>query len=190
MAFQSGVAAEGSGPHVALTWVVALVLVSCVALFVLLLAVELYRSYRFARRVVHAVRKASASAKRRLSRVGSVVSLPLAPGGGVQATGSLSIDAGAAKASRVPASAAWVSNPLRTTGPQALSPGPPPPPPPPATMPPLCAGTSPAGSVGKVPVGSGVSGSSSGSGTGSGSQRALEHKDSDQALRVQRMQSR
>jgi amino acid transporter len=50
MAFQSGVTAEGSGPHAALTWTVALVLVTCVGLFMGMLALEVYRSYRFARR--------------------------------------------------------------------------------------------------------------------------------------------
>lgn len=50
MAFQSGVTAEGSGPHAALTWTVALVLVTCVGLFMGMLTLEVYRSYRFARR--------------------------------------------------------------------------------------------------------------------------------------------
>jgi hypothetical protein len=51
MAFQSGVTVPGTGSHTALTWVVALVLVACVALFNAMLAREVYRSLRYARRV-------------------------------------------------------------------------------------------------------------------------------------------
>lgn len=54
MAFQSGVAAVGSGPHLALTWLVAIVLVACITLFLGMLAVEVWRSVRFARRVADA----------------------------------------------------------------------------------------------------------------------------------------
>jgi hypothetical protein len=59
MAFQSGVTSVGSGPHLALTWLVAIVLVSCICLFFGMLAVELWRSVQFARRVASVVRKAS-----------------------------------------------------------------------------------------------------------------------------------
>jgi hypothetical protein len=62
MAFQSGVAAVGSGPHLALTWLVAIVLVTCIALFLGMLGVEIWRSVRFARRVA-AARRVSVSAK-------------------------------------------------------------------------------------------------------------------------------
>jgi hypothetical protein len=58
MAFQSGVAAVGSTPHLALTWLVAVVLVACILLFLGMLSVEVWRSVQFARRV-HAIRKAS-----------------------------------------------------------------------------------------------------------------------------------
>jgi hypothetical protein len=58
MAFQSGVAAVGSTPHLALTWLVAVVLVACSLLFLGMLSVEVWRSVQFARRV-HAIRKAS-----------------------------------------------------------------------------------------------------------------------------------
>jgi hypothetical protein len=61
MAFQSGVAAVNSTPHLALTWAVAVVLVGCVALFLGMLGVEVWRSVHFARRV-HSVRKASIKA--------------------------------------------------------------------------------------------------------------------------------
>jgi hypothetical protein len=44
MAFQSGVAAVDSTPHLALTWLVAVVLVTCVALFLGMLAVEVWHS--------------------------------------------------------------------------------------------------------------------------------------------------
>ncbi len=49
MAFQSGVAAVNSSPHLALTWLVAIVLVACVALFVGMLAVEVSGRARFVR---------------------------------------------------------------------------------------------------------------------------------------------
>jgi hypothetical protein len=62
MAFQSGVAEVGSGPHLALTWLVAIVLVTCIALFLGMLGVEIWRSVRFARRV-SAARRVSVSAK-------------------------------------------------------------------------------------------------------------------------------
>jgi hypothetical protein len=58
MAFQSGVATVGSTPHLALTWLVAVVLVACIFLFLGMLAIEVWRSVLFARRV-HAVRRAS-----------------------------------------------------------------------------------------------------------------------------------
>jgi hypothetical protein len=58
MAFQSGVAEVGSGPHLALTWLVAIVLVACIGLFAGMLAVEVWRSARFAHRMT-AIRKVS-----------------------------------------------------------------------------------------------------------------------------------
>ncbi len=60
MAFQSGVAAVNSTPHLALTWLVAIVLVACIFLFLSMLSVEVWRSVQFARRM-HAVRKASSA---------------------------------------------------------------------------------------------------------------------------------
>jgi hypothetical protein len=62
MAFQSGVAEVGSGPHLALTWLVAIVLVTCIALFGGVLAMEVWRSMRFAHQVA-AARKVSVVAK-------------------------------------------------------------------------------------------------------------------------------
>jgi hypothetical protein len=50
MTFQSGVTAAGSGPHTALTVLVAAVLVGCVTLFLGMLAREVWNSVRFARR--------------------------------------------------------------------------------------------------------------------------------------------
>jgi hypothetical protein len=69
MAFQSGVAAVNSTPHLALTWLVAVVLVACILLFVGMLSIEVWRSVQFARRM-HAVRRASivSSPVRRASR--------------------------------------------------------------------------------------------------------------------------
>ncbi len=57
MAFQSGVAAVGSAPHVILTWLVAFVLVACILLFFGMVVLEVWRSVQFARRV-HAMRSA------------------------------------------------------------------------------------------------------------------------------------
>jgi hypothetical protein len=62
MAFQSGVAEVGSGPHLALTWLVAIVLVTCVALFLGMLGAEIWRSARFAGRMA-AARRALAVTK-------------------------------------------------------------------------------------------------------------------------------
>ncbi len=63
MAFQSGVAEVGSGPHLALTWLVAIVLVTCIALFVSMLAMEVWRSIRFAHQVAVAKKASSSAAK-------------------------------------------------------------------------------------------------------------------------------
>ena len=49
MTFQSGVTAVGSNVHLALTYIVAIVLVLCVGCFVGILAVEVLRSVQFAR---------------------------------------------------------------------------------------------------------------------------------------------
>lgn len=83
MTFQSGVAAVGGGAHLALTWLVALVLVSCISLFAGMLVLEVWRSVRFARTVAVAARKAAqATGPRRATRasVGFVVTNPLKAG--------------------------------------------------------------------------------------------------------------
>jgi hypothetical protein len=81
MAFQSGVTVEGSGPHSVLTWLVAVVLVSCIGLFAGMLAVEVWRSVQFARRVATVVRKASVTSGPRRSSTrastGWIVTNPL-----------------------------------------------------------------------------------------------------------------
>jgi hypothetical protein len=72
MTFQSGVAAVGGAPYLTLTWLVATVLSACIALFLGMLALEVWRSVRFARRVL-AVRKGHAGTSAgagRVSRVG------------------------------------------------------------------------------------------------------------------------
>ncbi len=61
MTFQSGVAAVDGAPYKALTWLVAIVLVGCIALFLGMLGAEVWRSVRFARTVL-AVRKVSTGA--------------------------------------------------------------------------------------------------------------------------------
>lgn len=152
MAFQSGVTAEGSGSHTSLTWAVALVLVACVSIFVGMLALEVYRSYRFARRAVAAVQRVVQAGKRRLS-----IGTPAASGGAAPVAGSavsgssgssgLPMNGGVVNqaVSAPPAvsavsrshAAEWVTNPLRRAGPRALTVAepattPPPPPPPPA----------------------------------------------------------
>jgi hypothetical protein len=77
MAFQSGVTTAGSGSHVALTWAVALVLVTCVCIFMGMLALEVYRSYRFAR-LVGTVRRASMTPG---SQLGHAIGMALREGG-------------------------------------------------------------------------------------------------------------
>jgi hypothetical protein len=58
MAFQSGVAAEGSGPHLTLTYAVAIVLVASVCTFFVMLGREIYRSAKFAHRARTSRRRA------------------------------------------------------------------------------------------------------------------------------------
>jgi hypothetical protein len=60
MAFQSGVAAAGSGPYVLLTWAVALVLVGSVLVFVVAFVLEAVRAVRFSR-MVRAMERRSSS---------------------------------------------------------------------------------------------------------------------------------
>lgn len=84
----------GSGPHLVLTWLVAVVLVVCIGLFAGVLGVEVWRSVRFARQVAAVMQRASASSgPRRASR---------AAGG--------------------PAVVGWiVANPLKESAPRAIS---------------------------------------------------------------------
>jgi hypothetical protein len=144
MAFQSGVTVEGSGPHAALTWVVALVLVTCVAIFMVMLAMEVFRSYRFARRVARA-------AKSRRGTLGAQSARPVAHTSRITTTGSvaskaIAVSTAAAASSGMNAApvsssnrSAWTTNPLRVVGAGVAGGGgvappplPPPPPPPPA----------------------------------------------------------
>ena len=62
MTFQSGVTAVGGRPYYLLTYVVAIVLVACVSAFVSVLGLEVWRSVRFARKLKHVKRQATASA--------------------------------------------------------------------------------------------------------------------------------
>jgi hypothetical protein len=59
MAFQSGVTAVGSGPHLLLTYAVAVVLIACVAVFAGMLTLEVWNSLRFARRARKTIRRAA-----------------------------------------------------------------------------------------------------------------------------------
>jgi hypothetical protein len=71
MAFQSGVAAVNSTPHLALTWLVAIVLVSCILLFLGMLALEVWRSVRFARHMLALTKSPAAEARARVGGGGS-----------------------------------------------------------------------------------------------------------------------
>jgi hypothetical protein len=64
MTFQSGITAAGSRSYYTLIYVVAIVLVACVSMFLGVLALEVWRSLRFAKRV---------DKHRRRSRVASVL---------------------------------------------------------------------------------------------------------------------
>jgi hypothetical protein len=60
MTFQSGVAEVGTGPHLFLTYMVAVVIVGCMVLFFTVLSVEVYKSVRFAARASATLRTVSA----------------------------------------------------------------------------------------------------------------------------------
>ncbi len=62
MAFQSNVAVSGGTAHTALTWVVALVLITSVLAFFGILALEVWRSVVFARKASAAVKRTSVAA--------------------------------------------------------------------------------------------------------------------------------
>jgi hypothetical protein len=61
MVFQSGVAAEGGGPHLTLTYAVAVVLVASVGTFATMLGLEVWNSVRFARKARSTRRASGAS---------------------------------------------------------------------------------------------------------------------------------
>lgn len=142
MAFQSGVATVGSGPHVVLTWLVAVVLVTCIGLFVGVLSVEVWQSIKFARRVAVVMRKAASTSgpRRATSVIRSSESASLPAAGGWIVSNPLNLkdpisgppQAGSSHVSAAPASVS-VGAP-RTVGdiPAGAS-APRAPPPPPAT---------------------------------------------------------
>jgi hypothetical protein len=171
MAFQSGVTASGSGSHTLLTWLVALVLIGCVVVFMAMLALEVFRSWRFARHM-GALRRRSAAvggAVRQLSRRLSGVPLPSAGASGATTAGlsasGIGAGAGTGAGAATPtasrhqsSSSAWTTNPLRASAAPAsggtavalvrsmsvLAPSPPPPsPPPPPPLPPRVVSTGP-----------------------------------------------
>jgi hypothetical protein len=140
MAFQSGVTAEGSGSHTILTWAVALVLVACITLFLAVLVAEVFRSYRFATRLVD-IRRSSVVGRQKAGDplTGRRVAL------GASRIKDASTDVTVAWTSLVPGGR---SGPACSTGPVSgrgkatptgMSPRlvPPPPPPPPPGPPPL-----------------------------------------------------
>lgn len=67
MVFQSGVAAEGGGPHLTLTYAVAVVLVASVGTFTCMLGLEVWNSVRFAHKARSTRRASQASPALRLS---------------------------------------------------------------------------------------------------------------------------
>ena len=134
MTFQSGVTESGSGGHTALTVLVALVLVGCVALFVAMLGREVWNSARFARRQ----RRIRVAASGKRPRVVD----------GPSPLGASGVPSGRAQA------ALWTLNPLKGGStapglPPPLAALPPPPPPPGPPPPPV--GSSPA--MGAAPAG-------------------------------------
>jgi hypothetical protein len=146
MAFQSGVATVGSGPHVVLTWLVAVVLVTCIGLFVGVLSVEVWQSIKFARRVAVVMRKAASTSgpRRATSVIRSSESASLPAAGGWIVSNPLNLkdpisgppQAGSSHVSAAPASVPFLSvGAPRTVGdiPAGASAPRAPPPPPPAT---------------------------------------------------------
>jgi hypothetical protein len=125
MTFQSGVAEVGTGPHRFLTYVVALVIVGCMVLFFAVLAVEVYKSVRFAARASATLRRVSMAQGAARPAPAAKVHPPASP---------------------------WITNPLKDTAARSSGspapgdtraasratprfPPPPPPPPPPPHVP-------------------------------------------------------
>jgi hypothetical protein len=124
MTFQSGVTTPGSGPHKVLTWTVAFVLVTAVSFFVGLLAVEVWRSVLFARRVTSMVRRASTTSGPRRASIhggphsgaGWIVSNPLKDGSGSPAALVAPAAAGASGAPTQPGSGPRPTGSTNTSG--------------------------------------------------------------------------
>jgi hypothetical protein len=130
MTFQSGVTTPGSGPHTALTVLVALVLVGSVLLFLAMLAREVWNSIRFARRQQQARAAAikrrqsampeAATVKRTAASGGSHGAAPTRVGGGGGSVDpNLSTGPSLSNVSTTPSSRAtgstgtWTTNPLK-----------------------------------------------------------------------------
>jgi hypothetical protein len=77
MVFQSGVAAEGGGPHLTLTYAVAVVLVASVGTFACMLGLEVWNSVRFARKARSTRRASQASPALHLSPRTSASAAPV-----------------------------------------------------------------------------------------------------------------
>jgi hypothetical protein len=115
MAFQSGVAAEGSGPHLTLTYAVAIVLVAFVCTFFAMLGREIYRSAKFAHRARTSRRRAwnlnlKSSADSDATRGPRVVASTGRGHPDGAASGPL---AGPSLSLRGPPQSVWRTNPLR-----------------------------------------------------------------------------
>jgi hypothetical protein len=115
MAFQSGVAAEGSGPHLALTYAVAIVLVASVCTFFAMLGREIYRSAKLAHRARTSRRRAwnlnlKSSADSDATRGPRVVASTGRGHPDGAASGPL---AGPSLSLRGPPQSVWRTNPLR-----------------------------------------------------------------------------
>jgi hypothetical protein len=106
MTFQSGVATEGSGAYLLLTFLVAIVLVLCVAGFLGLLVFEMWRSVRFARTLSTSRRRA-----RIVSLAGTPGQTPALPSSA--GTGSDSKDSGSNVTTKAEGGVSqWMWNPL------------------------------------------------------------------------------
>ncbi len=97
MTFQSGVAVAGSGSYVVLTYLVAFVLVACVGVFVGVLGLELWRSFRYTKTL-----RLSTRARRASGNIGT------------QGLSSSSTGVVVSTRAGTPATNAdWVTNPLK-----------------------------------------------------------------------------
>jgi hypothetical protein len=108
MTFQSGVTAAGARSHTALTYLVAMVLMGCVALFCGMLAMEVWCSVQYARRASKTLHQPSAARRSQPATSGraELRSAPASSGSPSGAQTGASVHAGSS-------ATAWTQNPLQ-----------------------------------------------------------------------------